>query len=268
VPTPTPTPAPAPGDGTDRSAALVGAWAFDEASGTAAKDLSGRGNGGTVSGAKRVAGRYGKALSFDGVNDLVTVADSASLDLTTAMTIEAWVQPSKLTGSWRTVAVKEQPSQLSYALYAGNGNNNGNRPSGHVNTGGDVALPGTASLGTGRWTHLASTWDGTTIRLYVDGKEVSSARVTGTATTSGKPLRIGGNQVWSEWFSGLIDEVRVYNRALTAAEVASDRDTPIAAASTASIAHKAGKHRVARKKAARHAKKGKHHRRHHVRRWL
>src|SRR5262245_59216846 len=64
---------------------LVGAWSFDETSGTTAADVSGKGNNGSVSGATRVAGKYGNALSFDGVNDVVTVADSASLDLTNAL---------------------------------------------------------------------------------------------------------------------------------------------------------------------------------------
>ena len=51
--------------------------------------------------------------------------------------------------------------------------------------------------------------------------------MAGTALTSTSPLRIGGNGVWPEWFSGLIDEVRVYNRALSAAEIATDRDSPV-----------------------------------------
>ena len=75
---------------------LVGAWSFDEPSGLTAQDTSGRGNAGTISGATRsAAGRYGGALSFDGVNDWVTVADAASLDLTTGMTVEAWVRPPR-----------------------------------------------------------------------------------------------------------------------------------------------------------------------------
>ena len=76
-----------------------------------------------------------------------------------------------------------------------------------------------------RWSHLAMTWDGLTIRVYVNGAQVSSSALAGTALTSDGPLRIGGNGVWPEWFNGLIDEVRVYNRALSAAEIATDRDT-------------------------------------------
>ena len=73
---------------------LVMGFGFEEVSGAAVTDSSGRGNVGTVSGAARVTGgRFGRALSFDGVDDWVTVADSASLDLTSGMTLEAWVRP-------------------------------------------------------------------------------------------------------------------------------------------------------------------------------
>ena len=79
---------------------------------------SGSGNNGTVSGATRSAtGRYGGALSFDGVNDSVSVPDAASLDLTNNMTLSAWVRPTGATG-WRTVLMKERPGGRSYSLYA------------------------------------------------------------------------------------------------------------------------------------------------------
>ena len=64
------------------------------------------------------AGKYGNALSFDGVNDLVTVADANSLDLTNGMTLEAWVRPTALGNNWRTALMKESSGSLSYALYA------------------------------------------------------------------------------------------------------------------------------------------------------
>ena len=179
----------------------------------------------TVTGATRSsAGRFGGALSFDGVNDSVLVADSNSLDLRTGMTLSAWVRPTT-GGGWRTVMLKEQPGQLVYALYSSTDNN---RPSGHVFTNGDMALGGPTVLAANTWSHLAVAWDGLTIRMYVNGAQVASGALAGTAAVSASPLRIGGNSVWGEWFAGLIDEVRVYNRALSAAEIAADRDTAIA----------------------------------------
>ena len=66
------------------------------------------------------------------------------------------------------------------------------------------------------WAHVAATYDGATLRLYVDGTLVASVAATGAIATSTGALRIGGNTLWGEYFQGLIDEVRVYNRALTA----------------------------------------------------
>ena len=135
----------------------------------------------------------------------MTVADVASLDLTTGMTLEAWVRPSAVT-SWRTVLMKEQPSGLVYAIYA---NEDADRPSTHIFTSGEIDTRGTARLTANAWTHLAATWDGASLRLYVDGTLASSRAVGGTLFSSSGALRIGGNNVWPEWFAGLIDEVRV-----------------------------------------------------------
>src|SRR5262245_56364685 len=104
---------------------LVAAYGFEEASGTAVVDSSGSGNGGTITGATRNAsGRFGAALSFNGTSNWVTVADTASLDLTTGMTIEAWVRPASATG-WRTVMLKESASGLVYGLYSSDGSASG-----------------------------------------------------------------------------------------------------------------------------------------------
>jgi glucose/arabinose dehydrogenase len=197
---------------------LVAAYTFAEGTGPTTADVSGNGNTGTLAGgaAWSAAGRFGRAVSFDGVNDLVSVADAATLDLTTGMTIEAWVNPAALSG-WRTVALKAVPGGLSYALYAHDG---APRPAGTVNTGGaDVSAIGTAALSVGTWTHLAVTFDGGTLRLYVNGGLVGTQSASGPIRTSADALTIGGNAVWSEWFAGLVDEVRIYNRALTQGEI-------------------------------------------------
>ena len=77
------------------------------------------------------------------------------------------------------------------------------------------------------WTHLAATYDGTTVRLYVNGAQVASRAVTGNLISSTGALRIGGNTIWGEYFSGLIDEVRIYNRALTPAEIVTDMNAQV-----------------------------------------
>jgi len=205
---------------------LVAAYGFEEGAGTSVTDASGLGNHGAVSGATRTAsGRFGGALAFDGVNDQVAVADDASLDLTGAMTIEAWVRPTSSLAGWRTVVIKEQPSDLVYGLYAAG---TGYRPSGHVFVGGDdVRVQAPAALPADAWSHLATTYDGTILRLYVNGVQVASLTVAGPMSASDGPVRIGGNTVWDEWFAGTIDDVRIYDRALAAGEIQADMSAPV-----------------------------------------
>ncbi len=207
---------------------LVAAFGFDETSGSAATDASGWGNHGALSGASRLAsGRYGRAVSFDGVNDQVAVLDDASLDLAGAMTLEAWVRPSSTNDGWRTVVLKEQPGDLVYGLYAAA---TGFRPSAHVHVGGnDERVQGTAALPANTWSHLATTYDGSALRLYVNGSLAGTLPANGSMSTSNGPLRIGGNAIWDEWFDGAIDEVRIYNRALTGAEIQDDMAEPVGA---------------------------------------
>jgi len=86
---------------------------------------------------------------------------------------------------------------------------------------------GTAQLPLNTWTHLAVTHDGTTLRLYVNGAQVGSRAVAGSLLTSSGALRIGGNSIWGEFFQGSIDEVRIYNRALSPGEIQNDMTRPI-----------------------------------------
>ena len=86
---------------------------------------------------------------------------------------------------------------------------------------------GTAVLPVNAWTHLAATYDGTTMRLYVNGVQVASRPQTGNIATSTNPLQIGGDSIYGQYWSGRIDEVRVYNRALSAAEIQTDMNVPI-----------------------------------------
>lgn len=218
-----------------QSAGLVAAYSFDEASGTSAADSSGNGNRGTlVNGATwSTTAKFGTAASFDGVNDRIDVADSNSLDLTTAMTLEAWVRPTANSG-YRTVVLKEVSGELAYSLYAAD-SDHGARPSGWARVANTSRYAdGTGSLPLNSYSHVAVTYNGSALVFYVNGVQTRSTAVTGSLMTSSMALRIGGNAIWGEYFQGQIDEVRVYNRALSQNEIQVDMVTPIGSGSGSS----------------------------------
>ncbi|MCC7060805.1 MAG: hypothetical protein IT508_11300, partial [Burkholderiaceae bacterium] len=198
---------------------LVAAYNFNETGGATVSDRSASGNTGSVSGASRISsGRSGRALSFDGANDWVTIGGSATLDLSTGMTLEAWVYPTALGSASRVVLGKEAAGSLVYSLYA----NTSSRPGAKLDLAGGRVVTGPTQLTRSTWTHLAATYDGSTLRLFVNGLEVASTAASGPLPASPGPLRIGGHAVGGEWFRGRIDEVRVYARTLTAGEIQAD----------------------------------------------
>ena len=151
------------------------------------------------------------------------MADAASLDLTTGLTLEAWVYPTVTPSGWRGVVGKDVDR---YYLMAGSDTG---RPAtgGTFTTGGNANTYAPAGLAVNTWTHLAAAFDGTTQRLFVNGVQVASRAQSGALTTSTGPLTIGHN-FYGEHFTGLIDEVRIYNRALTVTEIQADMATPVA----------------------------------------
>jgi glucose/arabinose dehydrogenase len=211
---------------TPPSSGLVGAWGFDEASGATVTDRSGKGNSGTITGATRTTtGKFGGALAFTGSGRWVTVPNSTSLELTTGLTVEGWVNPTANgAAAWRTMALKETATGMSWGLYPFG---DGNFPSAHAFTTSELWAAGTTRPALNTWTHIAATYDGTTLRLLVNGVQAATRAQTGSLLASTQPLRIGGNALWAEWFQGQLDEIRVYNRALTATEITTDMGTPI-----------------------------------------
>ena len=197
---------------------LVAAYGFEEVSGLTVADASGNANHGTISNAVRIStGRYGKALEFNGTNAWVTVNESASLDLSTGMTLEAWVYPTVEMNNWATVIMKEQTGQQVYTLYA---NTDSNQPAldPWIN-GSENLLSGGTILSPNQWWHLVGTYDGHNEILYINGEQVAIRTQANDILTSSGALRIGGDSIWGEYFQGYIDEVRIYNRALSIEEV-------------------------------------------------
>ncbi len=198
----------------------VAAYGFDEGSGTTVADASGSGNTGTAANTTWATGKYGQALSFNGSSSRVTVPDSASLRLTGAMTLEAWVNPTTISSAWRDVIEKGNDNYYLMAT-----SDNAGRPAGGaINT----TTYGTANLATSTWSHLAFSYDGSSLRLYLNGTLVSTTAKSGNIATSTNALTIGSDPFYGQYFNGLIDELRIYSLALTQAQIQTDMTTPLA----------------------------------------
>ena len=206
------------------TAGLVAAFAFDEGSGTTVADQSGNGNNGTLANTTWAAtGKYGKALSFNGTSSRVTVPNSASLQLTTGMTLEAWVNPTTVTNAWRDIIEKGNDN-----YYLMGTTDHSIRPGGGGIVGGSYGEAfGTAALAVNTWTHLAFTYDGSNLRLYVNGALVATQAKTGAITSSTSALTIGSDPFYGQYFSGMIDDLRIYNIALTQTQIQADMTTPV-----------------------------------------
>ncbi|MGH8584475.1 MAG: LamG domain-containing protein, partial [Gammaproteobacteria bacterium] len=148
--------------------------------------------------------------------------DTASLDLTTGMTLEAWVYPTVFPSGWRTILHKETDR---YYLMAGS--NLDTPAGGGTYTIGNQNVYAGSSLPVNTWTHLAVTYNSAGVKLSIGGALVASKAQTAPLTTSTGALRIGGTEAYGEFFQGRIDEIRVYNRPLSVNEIQSDMITPV-----------------------------------------
>lgn len=216
----------APGTGLARG--LIGYWRFDDGAGTRALDSSGQGNHGTLLGMDDrswVAGRIRGALRFDGATQWVRVPASPSLDAprtTRALTVAAWV--SRASGGYMFQGVVSRQYRGTvfehFALFADSRGFVGtvNYQPGYTGTCQGPAVP------FGQWTHLAVTASERGVQGYVNGAQVCTLAAAPALAADTTPVAIGANSdrpavERDQLFSGLIDEVVLYDRALSAAEV-------------------------------------------------
>ncbi len=199
---------------------LVGYWSLDgdDISGTTAYDRSGSGNNGTLTnGPTKTAGRIGQALSFDGGDDYVTISSSSALSIGTAATYSTWVKMNAL-----------PPSSYGYSLIRkwSNGSEdktlaiaqNGKPNLFFYNVGSGVNA--NTVLSTGVWHHIVGTYDGTTEKIYIDGVLDNSNSASGdVADNVGAAVTLGHTPENSAYLNGFLDDVRIYNRSLSATEV-------------------------------------------------
>ena len=197
--------------------AIVGIWLFDEGRGKTLSDSSGNGHDGKIgNGIKWIAGQYSsKALHFPGAA-VVVVPHEVSLNLLT-WTITAWIK-AEFKNGWVEFVSKSVPKGntdfRNYVLQIA-GDTGFLRP--HFTQGAQQwkLTAGTTDLRDDKWHHVAGTYDQTFIRAYVDGRMEGETRLKDVPDTNDEPLVIGAITPEVNFFTGIIDEVGLFNIALT-----------------------------------------------------
>jgi hypothetical protein len=198
---------------------LVAAYAFDEADGARVSDASGNGNSGYIANAVWTEGHSGSALEFTG-KGWVTLRAAQPLDATGEVTLQAWIYPTAPQTEWRDVISRENSDgdgAFSLPVASTNAPREG------------WVVKEKVKLVPGRWSHLATTYDGRVQRLYVNGVLVAIRPQQRRKVSESGALHVGGSPVWGDRFKGKVDEVRVYNRALSAEEIRTDMSRPVIA---------------------------------------
>jgi len=215
----------------DLNTGLVANWSFDDCT---AKDVSGNGHDGVVNGSPNCeAGIKGKAFSFNGSSDYIQVENSDSLNMNQAISFGGFVKLTELTGyDAADIILNKEGSPFELAIH-------------NIETT-PICVPdvipkydfvfymdiqqkispcwadGGKKVSKNKWTHLFVTYDNSQIKTYFNGVLVKTYPMTGPITNSVEALRIaarGGYGEPTSFFNGMIDELRIYNRALSKAEV-------------------------------------------------
>ncbi len=218
----------------------VAQWSFDEGSGSVAYDATESNNDGTLYGGMATstadgsgwkAGKYGSALAFDGVNDYVDVGNSNSImNLTGEFSIEFWTKVNNFTAITGLVSSFDKFNGYGWGIpVSSSGNKLELRRSYGVQYLQDIAVSGT--LQTGTWYHIVGLYDGTYLKIYVDGVLFGTPKaVTSTAFIKGTGITATiGRAYPGDYFNGLIDDVRIYSYARTPDEIALDYNAGFAA---------------------------------------
>ena len=207
----------------NNASGLVSYYKLDDGSGTTATNSTG-GTNGTLQNAPSwvisPSQHAGNALNFDGVDDIVSIADHASLDITTAITLEAWVYATKNTGIQNVICKSSNSPNTGYIFPRTD--NGWTSTVVYLHIAGGWRTLSAPYPGLNAWHHLAATYNGATIRLYINGVEAASLAQTGSITANNNPLILGNQTGISEYFGGSADEVRVWNVARTQAQIQAD----------------------------------------------
>ena len=207
-----------------RARGLVGYWLMNEGGGNTVYDISGNGNHGTLNGdTSWTAGKYGSCLSFDGTGDYVNLGDIGVDEGVLGLSVSTWVKVNAVTPtSPEFIASRygtgpdiwylqhETDDDVSFVVY----NNSSNMGIGRKANG----------LGDTNWHHVVGIYNGSNVLLYVDGvlgTKTQGALSGPTKTGATTPLTIGSDLGLAYEVNGSIDNVMIYNRALSAREIQS-----------------------------------------------
>ena len=201
---------------------LVGHWTMsqDSLKGSLLADKTPYENDGTIYGATFTTDRKGqanKAMSFDGVDDYIDCGNGSSLQLTGDMSISAWVKRTSF-GAVHRILHKGGQSSVALDYTFGFGTSSTVFFYASKSTSSTVGVRTNQAYTTNEWLHIVGTYNGTTYRIYVNGVEMPTQGATGT-NTSTSSLFIGARNDGDQHMNGYIDDVRIYNRALSQEEI-------------------------------------------------
>jgi hypothetical protein len=198
---------------------LVGYWNLDQGSGTIAYDSSGSSNHGTIYGASWTSGRINGALNFDGVDDYVDCGNSETLDPTQGATIEAWVKFNQI--PFVAQHIMEIASRSGGGTDLDLQTETDNRFKFFIGPGAPNVAVSNTVVETGEWYHIAGTYQANdNIKIYINGVLEETTSIGITRDSNSNNFCIGQSGAWSgRFFNGLIDEVKIYSRALSAEEI-------------------------------------------------
>jgi len=187
---------------------LAAHWKLDEQTGTVATDSAGSNDGLVHGAAGWTAGKINGALSFDGTTTYVSVPGIPEL-AGNSLTAQAWIRMGESFGTWNPILIQHSPDTNGYYFYVFRG-----KPAVYLVTGDSWALAESPDvIARNEWYHIAMTNDGSNLRLYVDGQIKAATSSTGL-TGADYDAYIGYDYASGAYYAGLIDDVRIYKRAL------------------------------------------------------
>jgi hypothetical protein len=197
---------------------LVLYFDFEKIDGDVIKEQSGNNNDGTIHGGAKLTkdGKFGFAMEFDGIDDYITVADSPGLDITDEFTLSIWISTKQnISGFWVAILGKHFSStDGSYLLFIGeNGPNqvcfyavNSAKQTGYL-------VPG-VTINNGDWHHAAGVYDGSEMRLYIDGVMKKNVALKKPVQLTDHPITIAKRTDGGNYFNGKVDDAAIFKRAL------------------------------------------------------